>query len=274
MARAARSGPRAPRSSTASSASPTPGRPRRRNSGRRGPTTGSAACRRRGRASPARDGRSPSASPTSTAAAPTQTSPVKRSSPVEPGAAARPHLVDEVRVDRRLQALQPLHVLRPLGAERVEQALVLAGGVDPALDAVPGDQVLEAEGGRDHPDRADDAVGVEMDPVGRGRQPVAARGGDVLDEGVHRHLLLVGQPADPGGDQARLRRAAAGRVDRERHRLRPAAAERRLDQRREAGVGQRRARRARARPDHPLEPQHGHRSRRRSSRAGSPWPPI
>ena len=42
--------------------------------------------------------------------------------------------------------------------------------------------------------------------VGRGRQPVAARGRDVLDEGVHRHAALVGEPADARGDQARLRR--------------------------------------------------------------------
>ncbi len=56
----------------------------------------------------------------------------------EPCAPARLHLGDEVVVNLRLEPLQPRDVLRPLGAERVEQALVLAGGVDPALDAVRG----------------------------------------------------------------------------------------------------------------------------------------
>ena len=125
-------------------------------------------------------------------------------------------------------------------------------------------KLLEAERGRDHPDRADDAVRVEMDAVGRRGQPVAARGRHVLDEGVHRHPLLVGQPADARRDQARLRRAAAGRVDRQRHRLRLAAAEGRLDQRRQAGVGQRRRRRS-ARPP-PITPS----SRRTVTRSRAP----
>ena len=43
-----------------------------------------------------------------------------------------------------------------LGAERVEQSLVLAGRVDAALDAEPGDRVVEAEAGADHADRAHD----------------------------------------------------------------------------------------------------------------------
>ena len=164
----------------------------------------------------------------------------------------------KLRVDLRLEALQPLDILRPLRAEGVEHALVVAGGMDPALDAVAGDEVVEAEGRRDHADRADDRVRIDVDAIGRRRQPVAARGRDVLDEGMDRDLQLVGEPADPRRDQARLRRAAAGRVDGERDRLRLAAPERRLDQRRQPRIGERRGAEAAAAADDALEPQDRH----------------
>ena len=38
-------------------------------------------------------------------------------------------------------------------------------------------------------------------------QPVAARGGHVLDEGIDLHVLFLGQPADARGDERGLRRA-------------------------------------------------------------------
>ena len=46
-------------------------------------------------------------------------------------------------VDLALDLAQQLEIVRLLRAERVEQRLALAGGVDPALDAEPGDRLLK-----------------------------------------------------------------------------------------------------------------------------------
>ena len=80
-----------------------------------------------------------------------------------------------------------------------------------------------------------------MDLIGRGGEPVAARRRDILDEGMDWDALFVGQPADPGGDQARLRWRAAGRIDDQRHGERLAAPEGGLDQRCEGRITERRA---------------------------------
>ena len=197
-----------------------------------------------------------SARPASTPACPTQNLAGEKVVAGQPSAPPRLHLGDEVVVNLRLEPLQAQNVLRPFGTEGIEHALVLAGGVDPAFDAVAGDQVLKAEGRGDHPDRAGDAVGIKVDHVGGGGEPVAAGGRDVLDEGVDRDLELVGEATNAGGDQARLRRASPWRVDRQRHGLGLAAAKGGLDQGCETGVGQRRRAEAGATADHALEPQH------------------
>ena len=91
--------------------------------------------------------------------------------------------------------------------------------MDPALDAVARDELLETEPRGNHADGADEGVLVGPDLVGRRRQPVAARGRDILDEGEDRHPSSSDEPADARGDQRGLRRRAAGRVDHERHGL-------------------------------------------------------
>ena len=121
-------------------------------------------------------------------------------------------------MDFALQRLQPLDVLRLLRQERIEHRLVLAGGVEPPLDADLLDQLVEAERRADHADRADDRGGIGDDLVGRAGDHVAAGGGDVLDERQHRKLLLVGECADAAMDQMRLRRGASRRIDRQRDR--------------------------------------------------------
>ena len=156
---------------------------------------------------------------------------------LELGAAALAHPVLEAVVDLGLQPLQALDVLGILVAKRIEHRLLVARGMDTPLDAEACDQVLEAEARRDHADRADDRGGIGDDLVGGAGEPVAARGGDVLDEGDHRQLLLARQQADALADQRRLHRRAARRVDRQRHRLGAAQAE---------GAGEQRASRSRS----------------------------
>src|SRR5690606_26191897 len=138
----------------------------------------------------------------------------------EPRPAPATDMRDEVAMDLGLDALQPRHVLGALRPERIEQALVLAGGMDAALDAVPRDEIVQAERGMDDPDRADDRAAVDPDLVGGRGKPVSPRSGDILTEGKHRDLLLVGEAADARGDQARLGGTPPGRIHDQRHRLR------------------------------------------------------
>src|SRR3546814_4967787 len=63
-------------------------------------------------------------------------------------------------------------------------------------------------------DRPDDRGRRHADLVGGAGQPVAARGGDVLDEGEYRLVVLGREIADPGRDQLGLRRRAAGSEER------------------------------------------------------------
>ncbi len=134
-----------------------------------------------------------------------------------------------------LQLLQVAHVLLVLGKKRVELRLALACGIDAALDAELGQHLREAEAGGDHADRADDGRAVGIDLVGRAGEPIAARRRDILAKGIDRHLVLLRQGADTAGDEARLYRRAAGRVDGERHRLHPRQLERLLDRAGEIG---------------------------------------
>ena len=134
--------------------------------------------------------------------------------------------------------LQPLHVLGLLRQERIEHRLVLARGVEPPLDADLLDQLVEAERAADHADRADDGGCIGDDLVGRAGDHVAAGRRDILDEGDHRHLLLVGERADAPVDQMRLRRRAARRIDRQRDRADVAHGEGALQRARDTGERQ------------------------------------
>ena len=58
-----------------------------------------------------------------------------------------------------------------------------------------------------------------IDLVGGGQKPIAARCGDILGERENRHVVLGRQRADPPGDQRRLHRRSAGRIDGKRHGL-------------------------------------------------------
>jgi hypothetical protein len=135
-------------------------------------------------------------------------------------------------VDLALQALQALDVLRLFGPKGVEHRLALARGVHAPLDADARDQVLKAETRADDADRAHDRMGIDDDLVGGAGEPVAAGRRHVLDEGDHLHALLVRQQADALGDQCRLHRRAARRVERQGYRLGAANVEGALEQRR------------------------------------------
>ena len=194
----------------------------------------------------------PSIRPSSSARRPVQNSPLNSVVVValEPGAARARTCSLKPSWMSPCKRVQPRDVLGVLRPERVEQRLALAGGVDAPLDAERCDQLLEAEAGADHADRADDRGCVGEDLVGGAGQPVAARGRHVLDEGKHRQLLLVGQRADAPGDQRRLHRRAAGRVDRERHRLEAAEREGALQRRRRGRRATARRASGRRRADH------------------------
>src|SRR5881396_435787 len=73
----------------------------------------------------------------------------------------------------------------------------------------------------DHADRPDDARLVHVDPVGGGRDVVAARSADVLDHGIHGNVgINAPQAADFVVDDSGLHRAAARRIDAQDHALR------------------------------------------------------
>ena len=74
--------------------------------------------------------------------------------------------------------------------------LVRAGGIDAALHADLVDHLVEAEGGGDHADRADDRACVGIDLIAGEREHVAARGGDILGEHIDLEILLLGERAD------------------------------------------------------------------------------
>lgn len=86
-------------------------------------------------------------------------------------------------MDFRLQALQAHDVFGLLGPKRIEHRLVLAWTcMDAAFHADARDQVLEAEARTGHR-RSHDRTRIGDDLVGGAGEPVATRGGNILDEG-------------------------------------------------------------------------------------------
>ena len=120
-------------------------------------------------------------------------------------------------MDFALDRFETCDVLLLLRKERIEHRLAFARRVEPPFDTELLDQLVEPERSADDADRADDRGGVAHDLVSRARDHVAARGGDVLDEGDHRPGVLLGKLADTLMDQMRLNRRAARRVDGQRH---------------------------------------------------------
>lgn len=173
------------------------------------------------------------------------------------GAAAGAHHRLERLVHVGLEGLQMGDPVLPLRREGVEQHLLVAGGVEAPFDAVALDQPMQPEAGRHHADGADDGAFVGPDLVRRAGQPVAARGRGILAEGEDRHLLLFRQIADPLGDQRRLHRRPARRVDDQRHRLLVLGREGALQQRGDAGQRQAGAERT-ALADDPGQADDGH----------------
>src|SRR3989338_2599040 len=97
--------------------------------------------------------------------------------------------------------------------ERVEAALVLAGGQQPPLDAELLHALDETETIHEYPDRTDDGRLVGVYLVGRGHGVVTARGTDIGNHRVHRDLgMLLAQTHDLVVDIPRLHRTATGAV--------------------------------------------------------------
>src|SRR5581483_5759983 len=110
--------------------------------------------------------------------------------PLEPRPAPLLDDADEDVVHVALKLLEPLHVLRALGLERIERALVLARGMHAPLDAVAADQLVEAEARRDDANGADDGGRIGVDLVAGERQEIAAGGRHVLAEDVDALAFL------------------------------------------------------------------------------------
>src|SRR4029453_10998070 len=75
---------------------------------------------------------------------------------VQPRPAALLYQRNEIFMDILLDRLQPLYVLGLLRKERIEHRLLVAGGIEPPLDAALLHQPVKAERGADHTNRADD----------------------------------------------------------------------------------------------------------------------
>src|SRR5271165_1152137 len=144
---------------------------------------------------------------------------------LEARTAAFLYQLDEPFMDFPLHALEALHILRVLGQKRIEHRLVLAGGIEPSLDAELVDQLGETERTADHPNRADDRRWVANDLVRGAGNHVAARSRHVFGKRDHRAAVLRRKLANAAVDQMRLHRRATGRVDQERDRARITHAE-------------------------------------------------
>ena len=139
---------------------------------------------------------------------------------MEPLSPPLPHDIDELLVDFVQHRLRVALLLLVDRRERIEEGLVLARGEGAPLHAEFLHGAGEAPAVHDHADRPDDARLVHIDLVGGGRDVVAARGADVLDDGVHGNVGIKSpQPADFVVDDARLHRAAARRIDAQDHAL-------------------------------------------------------
>src|SRR5258706_2268483 len=125
-------------------------------------------------------------------------------------ASPRANDVDELLVDLREHLLRMLLVRRILGRERIEEILVLPGGVRAPLDAELLHRIDEAEARDDHADGAHEARLVDVDPVGRARHVVTARCAQVLHHDIERLFPVLGAKAAPlVADLTRLHPASA-----------------------------------------------------------------
>ena len=131
----------------------------------------------------------------------------------QPAQAALLDDADEHIVHVALDGLEPLDVVRLLGLEGIERALVGAGRVNAPLDAELLDGLDEAEACRDDADGADDGRRVGIDFIAGDGQVVAARGRDVLAEDVDLLVLFLSELTDAAEDEARLDGRAAGGID-------------------------------------------------------------
>ena len=102
--------------------------------------------------------------------------------------------------------------------EGIEDALVLAGRDQSALDTELLHRAGEAEAVHQHADRADDRGLVDEDLVRRDSDVVGSRGAGLVDDDVELLVVLGLQAAQLVVDDAGLHRAAARRVDAQHHR--------------------------------------------------------
>ena len=154
-------------------------------------------------------------------------------------------------MDRGLNRPDPFDILRLLPQKRIGEAFGTAGGYHPPLH-----QLGKAEGSGNYPDGADDRAVIHPDMIARTGQPIAARRRDILDKGMNRDRLFRRQPPDARGNQARLHRRSARRIDHQRHgrRFHPKGL---FDQRPKAGIVEP----ARSRADHTGKADHRHEGR-------------
>ena len=104
--------------------------------------------------------------------------------------------------------------------ERVEQRLILSGGVHAALHAQLLGGFLYPEAGHDHADGADDAGRVGVDLVGGGGDVIGAGGAHIGDRRVQLLIRVLGaQPLDFVEHEVRLHRRTARAVDAQQHRF-------------------------------------------------------
>jgi len=118
-------------------------------------------------------------------------------------------------------------------AERVQHRLPVAGRMQAALNTQLGDQFGKAEAAGNDADGTDNGRRLGIDSVRRAGQPVAAGRADIFDKGIDLDVVFRRQVADAPGDQRRLHRRAARRIDRQRHRRQVLGLEGAFDARRQ-----------------------------------------
>ena len=133
---------------------------------------------------------------------------------LEPVAAPFFHAVDELLVGGIQHLLPELGLLGLLRLERIEERLVLAGGIDAPLDTELLHGADETEAGRRHADGADQAGLVGVDLVGGAGDVVGAGGTQVADHRIDLDVrVLAAQATNLVIDIAGLHRTAARTVD-------------------------------------------------------------
>ena len=124
------------------------------------------------------------------------------------------HAVDELLVGGIQHLLPELGLLGLLRLERIEERLVLAGGIDASLDTELLHGADETEAGRRHADGTDQAGLVGVDLVGGAGDVVGAGGTQVADHRIDLDVrVLAAQATNLVIDIARLHRTAARTVD-------------------------------------------------------------